>query len=253
MRDNEKTALIVLARSPADGISLAFLENVANVLQHRGVCNVVRPAYLELDPPLLLTSETLLQQGIEKILVLPFVFELDRPTDGMFRAAVEALPVPATLLSPIGFDGRLASILAERVLPALEGVAESPDVPILTVEGLVEAGRRFTYRELQATPGQESDVGRIVPGRVGTAVRVGALLEHLELLPDARRVIFQSGDSGFSATVDLDQALDRALLVYKLYQRPLPEREGGPLRLLIPDTDDRCENVKGVVRMEIIE
>ena len=43
-----------------------------------------------------------------------------------------------------------------------------------------------------------------------------------------------------------------ALFGYRMDGHPLPECMGGPLRLFVPETDDRCANVKNVIRIELI-
>ena len=65
-------------------------------------------------------------------------------------------------------------------------------------------------------------------------------------------VVFHSADDEFFARIPLERTLANGILVYRMDGHPLPERMGGPLRLFVPETDDRCANVKNVVRIELI-
>ena len=63
---------------------------------------------------------------------------------------------------------------------------------------------------------------------------------------------FMQTPTVFPATVDLALVREQGLLIYGLEGQPLPVSYGGPLRLIIPGHDDRCANVKGVARVEIV-
>jgi DMSO/TMAO reductase YedYZ molybdopterin-dependent catalytic subunit len=61
----------------------------------------------------------------------------------------------------------------------------------------------------------------------------------------------------FHASSPLAAVRDRAILIYRLDGRPLPETAGGPVRFFIPDFTachtseiDECANVKFVNRLE---
>ena len=137
-------------------------------------------------------------------------------------------------------------------------VVQTHGVVRLAVGGGVERPRTFGAADLEALPGQVADVGTLVAGREGRAVRLAAVLDAAGPLPQATHLTVESGDGRFSANVPLD-ALADALLVYRLADGPLPAEKGGPIRLLIPDAArcgraeiDACANVKhvAVLRLE---
>jgi DMSO/TMAO reductase YedYZ molybdopterin-dependent catalytic subunit len=133
------------------------------------------------------------------------------------------------------------------------------DGPGVVVEGAVARPRAFGLADLGALPDQVDDVGTLVAGRAGKAVRLAAALRAVGPSPDATHLTVESGDGRFAASVPLD-GLAEAVLVYRLGDGPLPAAQGGPVRLLIPDAArcrqaevDTCANVKqvAVLRVEI--
>jgi DMSO/TMAO reductase YedYZ molybdopterin-dependent catalytic subunit len=92
---------------------------------------------------------------------------------------------------------------------------------------------------------QVPDVGALLRGRAGKAVRLQALSELAGAGPDARIVHVASSDGGFTANLALERALDQGLLLYAQDGAPLPARLGGPFRLLLADGSGDCSvNVK---------
>ena len=120
----------------------------------------------------------------------------------------------------------------------------------LRVEGEVEAPREFGFADLAALPGQVPDVGTLVPGREGAAVRLQALLDAVGVRARAGHLTLLSSDGKFSASVPLAAVRD-AVVAYRLGDQPLPPEKGGPLRFFIPKVEqcaqggvDACANVK---------
>lgn len=91
---------------------------------------------------------------------------------------------------------------------------------------------------------QVPDVGTLVSGREGAAVRLSALAVLADVEDDAKLVHVESADGGFTANVPLDQALAGGLVLYALDGDPLPAKYGGPFRLLFVDEEDCSVNVK---------
>ncbi len=121
----------------------------------------------------------------------------------------------------------------------------------LRVEGSVQTPRDFTFSELAGLAGQVPDIGALIPGRQGGGVRLRALLEAVAFDPQATHVTLQATDGHFSASVPLDEVLDRAVVVYRMGEAPLSAEQGGPLRFYIADAAactrgaiDACANVK---------
>ena len=125
--------------------------------------------------------------------------------------------------------------------------ARKHEVPGVEVQGAET--QTFTFPDLAHLPDahQVPDVGALVPGRAGRAVRIGALLERVG--GDAPFVAVSTGDGKFR-TSQPRETLAQALLVYALDGQPLPSGQGGPFRLLIPDGADACANIKQVARIE---
>lgn len=191
-----------------------------------------------------------------RIIVLPGFVSLGQEAREAIRLAMEAsaLAHPGvcfTVGDPLGRDVRLTEILVDLGRAAQSG-GESPSSPFLIlVDGLVRFPRRLTFEDMAGALGQVEDVETLVPGRRGSGLRVGCLLAAVEPTSSAEQVTFHAAEEGFNATVSLAQASGEAILVYRLGDGPLPERMGGPVRLIIPGGEDGCHNVKRVVRMEV--
>ncbi|MDA0746829.1 MAG: molybdopterin-dependent oxidoreductase [bacterium] len=196
------------------------------------------------------------QSGTPQIVLIPCVVHLSETDRHMLSEQIEntrdTFPnISVRLADPIGYDPRLADILIDRADQA--GLDEKPNVPILTIEGLVPQPVALTYKNLCELPGQIPDVSHLAPGRQGTGIQVLALLNRANVNPEATHVIFHATDDAFSADVRLDQVRENGFFIYQTNGRSLPPGQGGPLRLLIPGIDDRCANVKNVVRIELIK
>jgi enoyl-CoA hydratase len=127
----------------------------------------------------------------------------------------------------------------------------APKRPTLRVQGACEQPAELGYEELGRLPAEDQvpDVGVLVDGKKGKAVRLAALLRAARPLSSAAHVAVTSDDGKAQAALTVDEAA-RGLVVYALRDQPLPEDQGGPFRLLIPD-HDACANVKRVGRIEL--
>jgi 2-dehydropantoate 2-reductase len=109
---------------------------------------------------------------------------------------------------------------------------------------------RSVLRQLPAEH-QVEDIGTIMPGMRGRAIRVNGLLELPALALEADHVTFHSFDGNYAATLTLPQAKEHGLVLYELDGEPIPESKGGPFRLVTPGLGDLCANVKGLGRIEV--
>lgn len=131
---------------------------------------------------------------------------------------------------------------------------------LLTIDGEVDAPRRFTFDDLTAftTAEQVPDVSRFHPNRRGAGVTLEALLARVRPKPSATYLTLHATADDFHASVPLAAVRGEGIVVYRLEGGPLPAQHGGPVRFLIKDpaachTDelDDCANVKFVDRIEL--
>lgn len=124
---------------------------------------------------------------------------------------------------------------------------------IIRIDGAVVQPVSLDRQAIQQLPAEHHvpDVGAVMPGMKGRAIRVKALLDVPALGIQADHVTFHSLDGKYAATLTLQQARDFGLLLFEQDGQPLPEAKGGPFRLITPGLDDLCANVKGVGRIEV--
>jgi DMSO/TMAO reductase YedYZ molybdopterin-dependent catalytic subunit len=134
------------------------------------------------------------------------------------------------------------------------------DSTLLQIDGDVERTLALSFADLAAidTRHQVADVSRLDAKRSGDAVRLAGLLELAGARPSARYITLHASSDDFHASIPLDAVRDRAILIYRLEQEPLPVKAGGPVRFFIPDFAachthevDECANVKFVDRIEL--
>ena len=122
----------------------------------------------------------------------------------------------------------------------------------LRIEQEGKAAEELDFHQLSALDGQIDDVSALIPGRVGGAVTLQAILDRLQPDQALDYLTVESTDGGFAASVPLE-ALRQAIIAYRVGDEPLPRDKGGPLRFLIPNDEgcatggaDACANVKFV-------
>lgn len=128
----------------------------------------------------------------------------------------------------------------------------------LRIEGLVATPCTFSFAELAALDEQIADVAVLVPGRLGGAVPVRALLARAGVRPGATHVTVAARVGFFKADVPL-AAAETAVIAYRVGDAPLPQQLGGPLRFFLPEATacglegrDACANVKDVGILRIL-
>ncbi|MXZ08477.1 MAG: molybdopterin-dependent oxidoreductase [Gemmatimonadetes bacterium] len=188
-------------------------------------------------------------EGIEQILVFPALIALpDAMRENLLQRIAslqnENPQIRILLTSPLGGDPRLFDMIQDRMAAALKS---TQNTPILTIE-TSDTSRTLDFENFATLPDQVADISKLIPDRQGQGVWVREVLDHT---PNADAIFYADADR-FSATVDLALVREQGLLIYGLEGHPLPASYGGPLRLIIPGHDDRCANVKGVARVEIV-
>jgi G3E family GTPase len=148
---------------------------------------------------------------------------------------------------PAALDAFEAGLAACRL-----SEAATPSGPIVEVVDADGHALALGREALVALPGQVDDVSALVPGREGSGVWLRELFALVPTPPDARFVL-AAGDGLTSAPAPVS-AVGDAVLVHSLGDGPLPEKQGGPFRVLVPPGDGRsaCANVKGLVKVRVI-
>lgn len=185
-----------------------------------------------------------------QIIVVPYALELGpaklESLEEVVKIGQKEYPNYKILLSPhIGYDPALVELLEDRILSAKNESSQHQNVPIITVTRQGQKPRGFSMKDLGSLPGGLENIGTVIPGRRGEAVSVARLLDAAGSTDTEQKAIFRSGET-FSADVSVEVARDKGWLVFSLDKKPLPARYGGPVRLLIPGTDDPCSNVKSI-------
>lgn len=124
----------------------------------------------------------------------------------------------------------------------------------LTIDGACARPVALAWREVDALAtgaARVDNTAALSPKVRGNGVRLGALIDGAQPLPDATHVmVYDDGD--YRACLTLDEARAVAVLAHALDGAPLPDGAGGPLRLLVPTHANQCLSVKRVVRVELL-
>jgi DMSO/TMAO reductase YedYZ molybdopterin-dependent catalytic subunit len=124
----------------------------------------------------------------------------------------------------------------------------------LTIEGACVAPGRLRWDEVDAlatSAALVADTAALSPKVRGEGVRLEAILERAQPTTTATHVMVHSS-SEYRACLTLAEARGAAVLAHRLDGAPLPDKLGGPLRLLVPTSDNLCMSVKQVTRIEIL-
>lgn len=135
----------------------------------------------------------------------------------------------------------------------------------LTIGGLVEKPLALSLSEIRRLPGRTQITRHdCVEGwsAIGewTGARLGAVLEAARLLPQARYVVFycadpmeETRDSLYYESIDLEDAFHpQTLLAYDLNGKPLPIKNGAPLRLRL-ERQLGYKMAKYIMRIDVVE
>lgn len=221
-------------------------------------------------PPDAVFSGTRLRESLERLAGRADGIPLAR-LKGIFRTeeGVSRLEIAGGVLhaGPTSFrrDSRADAIVEGDDDAPLDAVERAFEAALLDedeqrldterIEWVLPDGRvHVVDREaLRALPDGVADVSTRFPKRRGAAARVATLARALSLPEDGVAVVV-AGDGFASEPVALD-VLRRGVLLHSVDDGPLPESQGGPFRLLIPDDASpepvSCANVKGVAKVVI--
>jgi G3E family GTPase len=148
------------------------------------------------------------------------------------------------------FLANVFDLLNGALLSESEARLDPHRIEIVLPGGIVHAVDRALLHSL---PDGVADVGTLFPKRTGTAARVRALFDRLGVGAQGHAVVV-AGDGFASEPVPL-AVLREGVLVHSLEGDALPEKQGGPFRLLILEdassTPVSCANVKGVAKIAV--
>lgn len=185
-----------------------------------------------------------------------------RTQEGVFRLEVAGGLVDE---GPSSFrrDSRVDLILQTEDAALLEAAGRWLEESLLSdaeralsaerIEVLLEDGRAHLLDRdrLLAVPEQIDDVSTLFPKRRGAAASIGSLWSMLGL-PETGHAILVAGDGFASEPVPIP-ILREGVLLHSLDGEALPADQGGPFRLLIPESANppsgACANVKGVAKV----
>ena len=143
---------------------------------------------------------------------------------------------------------RLGEALGAAILSEQELRAQAHQIEIAEPDGRSQVVDRA---QLAALPDGIADVSDLFPKRQGEAARLARLFERLGLPEDGHAVVCAA--DGFASEPVALRALGQGVLLHSLAGEPLPEKQGGPFRLLIPEgvpnAPSACANVKAVTRI----
>jgi DMSO/TMAO reductase YedYZ molybdopterin-dependent catalytic subunit len=135
----------------------------------------------------------------------------------------------------------------------------------LEVGGLVERPASFSLADLQALPSRTQITRHdCVEGwsAIGKwkGAKLSALLERVGAKPDARYVVFYCADpmeangaEPYYESIDMDDAMhSQTLLAYELNDKPLPIKNGAPIRLRV-ERQLGYKHAKYVMKIELVE
>jgi G3E family GTPase len=144
-------------------------------------------------------------------------------------------------------DAFAAALDACRV--TTDAATDQPVVALVDLDGFE---LRLAREALAGLDTQVADVSVLVPGRVGAGVMLREVLALVPASTGARFVVI-ANDGMTTAPADVAGVGD-AVLVHTLDAGPLPDKQGGPFRLLVPPGEGRsnCANVKGVARIRLL-
>lgn len=138
-------------------------------------------------------------------------------------------------------------------------IAEGPRIDVdawrLNVDGYVERNLTLGYKNIASLPSVSVTCTLKCPsGGSGTAVWRGVPLNMIIQMGKPKagaREVVSYGADGYSSSLTLDEINDRVLLAYEMNGVPLPQDQGYPLRLVVPDNYG-YKWVKWITHIEVV-
>ncbi len=126
---------------------------------------------------------------------------------------------------------------------------------MLLIDGLCDAPGALDWNAVDRLCAGEARVEhteRLSPKVSGEGVRLSAVLAASR--PDAEATHVMVADDGeYRACLALDDEARAAVLAHRSEGQPLSAAMGGPVRLLVPASDNGCLSVKRVTRLTLLD
>lgn len=126
---------------------------------------------------------------------------------------------------------------------------------MLTIDGLCDAPGTLDWAALDALCDGEMRVDgteKLSPKVRGEGVRLAAVIVLARPRPSATHVMVHD-DGEYRACLALDGEAHAAVLAHRSDGRPLDDKLGGPVRLLVPASENLCMSVKRVTRLTFLD
>ena len=130
----------------------------------------------------------------------------------------------------------------------------------LRIDGEVAKPCEISFETFAAFEAQDqiADVTELGARRPGQAVKLAALLAHVEKKDSGRYIGLHASHDDFHASIPLESKVLDAVVIYGNDSAPLESSSGGPFRFFIPEHEacqvdeiDECANVKFLNHIEI--
>ena len=125
------------------------------------------------------------------------------------------------------------------------------DKPHIQVTGLVTGEAQFAAGDLATFSSTVADVATVAAGAVGTAVRVGEILDRVTIGHGATHCTVISQGGAYRASIPLEDLRATGWLAFAEEGQTLPEHRGGPFRLTVAGDSTLCWNVKRVATLRV--
>ncbi len=190
------------------------------------------------------------------ILLLPS-WSLFRRLYGMATFSYDGRPYSGPDVQPITPNTQFYSVTKNVVDPRV-----STDLWRLDVFGLVNTPRVYSYEDLLAvTPYQQESTLMCISNRIGSGLMSNAVWTGVQLrtllneagVQDGALEVKLYGADGYVDTFAIEKATDpTTMLVYSMNGEPLPQRNGGPMRLIVPGLFGE-KNIKWITGIEVVD
>jgi DMSO/TMAO reductase YedYZ molybdopterin-dependent catalytic subunit len=126
---------------------------------------------------------------------------------------------------------------------------------MLTIDGLCDAPGTLDWKTLDGLCNGEARVDgteKLSPKVRGEGVRLSAVIARAKPKASATHVMVHD-DGEYRACLALDGEARAAVLAHRSDGRPLDDKLGGPVRLLVPASENLCMSVKRVTRLTFLD